>query len=442
MAQQDSSAILREILGEVDTATKQIQAVTTSEDVGLKIDSLQEEFNKASAIKDKRMREARLRVLNTTFEELRKQSEKKQEDLARAMFGLQAYIDKFGEIYKNLGEPSAADKQLLDQAGQEIVNAETELREASAKMFFKGRAIANAGAQLDTAKQKRVDLEKEVQARTRQNLLSLDLEQLTQQFLLWSDKTSAALQARILNEQRQIEIVTERKKAAFQIQKEATTAFEKLDKDLKAKEADLKAEEDKLIELENGTSEYANQTALVADIRSLVEDLRGRVNNAMVLANNKEEFANHLVANEIGHRKVRDNARVFLTILKSSSEERVVLFGSRLELEKGLADQELTKQILNMGSEIDLDNLETVVAGAAASDRLITQIMKEQPGRMREITNILASQAEAHAKIREEQQQILDEYREKYGIDLSTKSFFHYVGKKEDKINPEKTNTF
>lgn len=438
---QDSSAILKELLGEVDTATKQIQAVT-AEDVGIKIDSLQEEFDKAAKIKDARMREARLRVLNATFEELRKQSEKKQEDLARAMFGLQAYIEKFGEVYKNLGEPSPADKQLLEQAQQDIAKAEEELREASKKIFFKGRAVESAQAEFDAMKQKRLDLEKEVQARTRQSLLSSDLEQLTQQFLLWSEKTAVALQARIENEQRQIKIVTERKNAAFQIQKDATAAFEKLDKELKAKEAELKVEEDKLTELENGTSEYANQTAYVAEIRSLVEDLRGRVNNAMVLANNKEEFANHLVANEIGHRKVRDNARVFLTILKSSSEERVVLFRSRLELEKGLADQELAKQIHSMGTEIDMDNLETVVAGAAASDRLITQIMKEQPGRMREIANILASQAEAHAKIREEQQQILDEYREKYGIDLSTKSFFHYVGKKEGTAKPEEANTF
>lgn len=438
---QDSSAVLRELLGEVDVATKEMQVVM-AEDVGIKIDSLQEEFDKAAKIKDVRMREARLRVLNVTFEELRKQSEKKQEDLARAMFGLQAYIEKFGEVYKNLGEPSPADKQLLAQAQQDIARAEEELREAGQKIFFKGRAVASAQAELDAMKQKRSDLEKEVQARTRQSLLSSDLEQLTQQFLLWSEKTAVALQARIENEQRQIKIVTERKNAAFQIQKDATAAFEKLDKELKAKEAELKAEEDKLTELENGTSEYANQTAHVAEIRSLVEDLRGRVNNAMVLANNKEEFANHLVANEIGHRKVRDNARVFLTILKSSSEERVVLFRSRLELEKGLADQELAKQIHSMGTEIDMDNLETVVAGAAASDRLITKIMQEQPGRMREIANILAAQAEAHAKIREEQQQILDEYRKKYGIDLSTKSFFHYVGKKEGTAKPEEANTF
>lgn len=84
MAQTDSSAILQELLGEIDNAAKQLQQADTAEDIGMKIDSIQKEFDEVAKIRDVRMREARLRVLNTTFEELRKQSEKKQEDLARA----------------------------------------------------------------------------------------------------------------------------------------------------------------------------------------------------------------------------------------------------------------------------------------------------------------------------------------------------------------------
>ncbi|MBI2056200.1 MAG: hypothetical protein HYT37_02375 [Candidatus Sungbacteria bacterium] len=444
-ANADSSAILQEILGEVDKSVSQLQAAKT-EDIGLTIENLQKEFDSAAKIQDKRMREARIRVLTATFEELQKQTNIKQDLLAKGMFALEAYIEKFGDVFKGLGEPSAEDKNLLQQSELEVKGAEETLEAARYKTFFKGRAIANAETELESAKGKHAELAKEVQMRTRQKLLSSTLDELAQQFLLWSKKTGDALEKDISDEGTQIDIIVQRKTVAVDIQKQATQACEKLGSELKAKEADLKAAEDRLTELESGTSEFVAQGELIGNLRSQVEDLGGRVNNAMILSTNKSKYVDHLVANEIAHRKIRANARALLTILRSSSEERIVLFKSRLELAKKAADQELGKQIHTMGNEMDMDNLGAAVAYGAASDRLINDILKALPGEARETAGILAAQAEAHAQTRRERQDILAEIKERFGVDLSTKSFYSYVagdgGTEKEPAKPEEANTF
>ena len=202
--------------------------------------------------------------------------------------------------------------------------------------------------------------------------------------------------------------------------------LDQLDRELNENEAELREQESRLLAIENGTEAYAAQERIISNLRSNVEEIRGKRNTAFVLHQSKEKFAAELEIHETTQRKLRDNQRMWITALRSDTEERIVTFRSRLEAMKAASDQDVARNLDDLGSEVDRRNAEYMAAVGAASDRLRMEKIEKHPKRIQEIARIAAAQAEALAKVRMREQQAIDEFRNKYGIDPTQSSFFFH----------------
>lgn len=387
-----------------------------------------QKFDEAENIVDEQERSTRMRVLETNLVELRKDAAQEEEDLAQAVFGLNALLESMGEDYSNLGQPSEAEQGMVGDAQARLATAETALEEADEVwfQFRRDNAKAEAQTQIDSAKLELEQAKKEAARSARQRLLKADMEQSLQEFMLRVEKTTDIMQTRMGQLDQQLEIVANRKSEAFSIKEQAAETLQKLDEELTREQDSLAREEELLNALENGSPDHARQTQTISNLRADVEELRGRRNTALILFQSKEKFAAELEIHEKTQMKLRDNQRMWITSLRSDTEERVITFKSRLEAMKAAADQDIAKEMDDLGSAVDQSNAEYMAAVGAASDRLRMDKIEDHPERIAKMMEVQAAQAEALQRIIEREGQELEKFRKMYGIDPTKSSFFSY----------------
>jgi hypothetical protein len=241
-------------------------------------------------------------------------------------------------------------------------------------------------------------------------------------------KTVSIMENRMGEIDRQLKAVALRKAEAFDVKQQSAEALEKLDVQLTQSEEELRREEEVLTTLLNGTSEHAQQTEKVSNLRARVEELRGKRNTAFVLFQSKEKFAAELEIHEKTQMKLRDNQRMWITSLRSDTEERIVTFRSRLEAMKAMADQDVAKQLDDLGSAVDQANAEYMAMAGSASDRVRMDKIEAHPERVAAIAKVQAHQAEAIQQIRLREREAIEKFKQQYGIDPTKSSFFTYEG--------------
>jgi hypothetical protein len=424
----NSPDILAELLGETEKAVATLGARSgTAVDLERQIEDMQKNLDEAAKIRDERQRQMRERVLNADLERLRADARKEEEDLAQAVFGLNAFLEKLGMEYERIGEFDPAEKKLIADAERLLQEAKTARAAAESKWFFRQSAIERTDAEVAAAEAGVAEAKQEARRRARQRLLSADMERSLQEFQLRVQKTIGIMTERMREIEKQLKTVAGRKATAFDVKEQAARALEKLDDELNGKEAALKREEELLPTLENGTPQHAEQTTKISNLRAAVEELRGRRNTAFVLFQSKEKFAAELEVHERTQQKLRDNQQMWITSLRSDTEERVVTFRSRLEAQKAVSDQDVAKNLDELGAEADQRNLEFMAAAGAASDRLRMEKIEKHPKRLQDVAAVQAAQAEAVAAIRTREAKMIQYFKEKYGIDPTRSSFFHYA---------------
>ena len=422
-----SSTVLQQLVNDTEKAVSTIEDRASQQiDIETQFADIQKKFEEAVEIKDERERETRLKILEAEFGELRKDAQQEEQDLAHAVFGLNAMLESMGSEYSNLTELNEEEKNIVSSAESKLSAAEEGRKKADSKWFFKDSAIQAADVELEKAKKELEDAKQESRRRARQRLLKADLEQSLQEFMMRVEKTLDIMQNRMGEIDKQLKIVSNRKETAFTIKEEAARALEELDKDLNDRESDLGREEDLLNTYEAGTDEHAAQTAKISELRAKVEELRGKRNTAFVLHQSKDKFAKELEIHERTQMKLRDNQRMWITSLKSDTEERVVTFRSRLEAMKAASDQDIAKNLDDLGAEADIRNAEYMARVGAASDKLRMEKIEKHPERIAKIAEIASAQAEAIQKIRMREAAAIEHFKELYGIDPTKSSFFHY----------------
>ena len=430
MADQFNS---NQILAELSTDTQEVMQkletrTRTAEDIEARFSEIEQQMDDAAKIRDKEERDIRMKVLGADLEELRKDAAQEEADLAQAVFGLNAMLEGMGEEYANLNQPNPEEQKTLERLKSQVEKAKDRLDGAQKRRFFRQRAIADAESDLKQAQQSLEDNASKIRRESRQRLLQANIESSLQEFMLRVEKTINIMEARKTEIERQLKSVTLKKDAAFKVKEQAARVIEELDQELNEAEDRLRAEEDHMESLINGSAEHATQTQKISELRAEVEDLRGRRNTALVLYQSKEKFAAELEVHERTQMKLRDNQRMWITALRSDTEERVVTFRSRLEAMKAMADQDIAKQLDDMGAELDQKNVEYMARAGAVSDELRMKRMEKHPERVAEIANVRAAQAEAIQRIRERELKMIEQFKEQYGIDPTKSSFFHYEG--------------
>lgn len=333
-----------------------------------------------------------------------------------------------GAEYDVLQKLSLDEQSLVNSARQELERAKEARARAERKWFFRKSAIQKAETVIQAAEQGVSQSEVEAKRRMRQRLLKANMEESLQQFMYRVEKTIEIMESRIEDVVAELQKVTARKQEAFKTKEQAAKAIETLDQKLTDSEAELKREEDMLGSLVNGTPEHSQQTQKVSDLRAKVEDTRGRRNTALILFQSKEKFTAELEIHERSQMKLRDNLRMWVTVLRSDTEERVVTFRSRLEAMKAVSDQDIAKQLDDVGQEVDQRNAEYMAEVGAASDKLRMDRVEAHPERFAKIVEVQAAQAEAVQKIRVREAKAIEEFKKRYGIDPTESSFFHYSG--------------
>ena len=424
-----SDQLLSQLTGETQTAVSKLETRNRDQtDFAARFSELEQQMDDAAKVRDTRERDLRMKVLSADLEELRKDATQEEKDLGQAVFGLNAVLESMGSEYMNLNQPSHEEQTILDEAETQLKEAQEKMESANKRRFFKDRAIDSAEEDLKTAEARLQEAKSEVQRRARQRLMSADMEASLQEFMLRVEKTIAIMERRKEEIEKQLRNVSAKKESAFKVKEGAARALEKLDQELNDAEAKLRAEEDALESLVNGTSEHAQQTEKISELRTAVEELRGRRNTAFVLFQSKEKFASELEVHERTQMKLRDNQRMWITALRSDTEERVVTFRSRLEAMKAMADQDIAKQLDDLGAEADQRNVEYMARAGAVSDEIRMRRMEKHPQRIADIANARAAQAEAISRIRERELKLIEQFKSQYGIDPTRSSFFSYPG--------------
>lgn len=397
-------------------------------DLNEQLDVFQKKFDEVEQIQDEAERDARVKVLEADFSKLREAAREEEADLAQAVLGLNTIIEQLGGEYQELQRLSPEEETLISDAEKALEAARNDLEKAKKKwrIFGRDRSVAKAKEMIKKAEQKVEQSKAEARRLARKRLMNHKIEQSLQDFMYKVNKTIEIIERRVENIKAQVASVKTRKDKAFQIKEEASQELEKLDNELNEAEAQLEREEDLLETYVNGTPEHTQQMKKVSDLRAEVEDVRGRRNNALVLFQSKEKFATELEIHERTQMKLRDNHLMWITSLRSDTEERIITFKSRLEAMKAMADQDVAKQLDDIGASIDQANVEYMAASGYASDKVRMEKIEGHPDRVAKIAKVQAAQAEAVQKIRLREKKAIEKFKEMYGIDPTESSFFHY----------------
>jgi DNA repair exonuclease SbcCD ATPase subunit len=423
----DSDQLLQQLTGDTQQAVDKLAGRSQEKsDVEARFAEIEKQMDEAAKIKDKPERDIRMKVLEADLGVLRKDADQEEKDLAQAVFGLNAMLERMGKEYANLNQPDAEGQAEIAEAEADLKEDQEQLTKAQQRRFFKQRAIANAEEEIQESQEKLEEVKTEVQRESRQRLMQADIETSLQEFMFRVEKTITIMEERKTQIEGQLRSVTLKKQQAFTVKEQAAKALEQLDQQLNEAEARLQTEEESLNALVNGTQEHAAQTQKISTSRAQVEDLRGKRNTAFVLFQSKEKFASELEVHERTQMKLRDNQRMWITALRSDTEERVVTFRSRLEAMKAMADQDIAKQLDDLGAEVDQHNVEYMARAGAVSDELRMKRMEKHPQRIADIAAARAAQAESIQRIRERELVMIKQFKEQYGIDPTASSFFHY----------------
>ena len=416
--------ILEQLLANTDQAVENIKS-RSSAAIEEQLAGIEKQFAQAEKIKDPNEREIRLQVLQAEFRGLAEDAKQEEKDLAESVFGLNAILEGMGAEYANLAQPSAVDEGRIKGAQSAITEAQQNLRLAQGKRWFRTSAVAKSEQALSVAQSRLKFFQDESRKNARARLMHADMKTSLQEFQLRVEKTIDIMTARLKDIQTQLKNVTVRKAKAFEAKEAAAKALEKFDAELNQAEASLKGEEELMETMVNGTAEHSAQTEKVSNLRAQVEDLRGRRNTAFNLFQSKEKFASELEIHERTQMKLRDNQRMWIVSLKSDTEERIVTFESRLEAMKAASDQEIAKDLDDLGAKVDQSNAEYMARVGSASDRLRMKKIEMHPERLRKIVEVQEAQAEAVAQIRLREAAALEAFHKQWGIDPTRSSFFH-----------------
>jgi hypothetical protein len=391
------------------------------------MDKMEVGIQEAMEQKDKRQRQAKMAIIEGNASKLRQAVLQEEQDLAVAMVGLKEMMESIGLDYTALTEPSADELAIVTRAEAAIRQAEFGQIEAGKSWWRKGVKIARAQQLLDYALSNLETAKTESQRLARSRLMNATLDRSLQHFTTQVARVVDIMTKRQAAIEVQLGKVAARRQQALTMKQQAAAKLTELDTKLNDEmEPKLQLALQELEGLTNGSAEYVAKESEVSQLRNEVENVRGSRNTALALYNSKERFANELQIHETAQRKLRDNQRIWIAVLKSDTQERLVTFASRLEAMKGMSDQQVAKGMDEIGTEIDGRNAETMARVGATSDKVRQEMFEAQPARVKRILSAMGAQQEAIAQMREREQAAMAEYHRRYGVDPKAESFFSF----------------
>jgi hypothetical protein len=261
-----SEDILEQLTGTTQGALSRLQE-NKGENVLADITALDSKFEEAAKIKDEAARASRIKILSADFETITKGLDVQQQDLSKAVLGLQGIMVAMGKEYENLQQPNASERSIITNAQNKLVAGKADLAKAEQSWNFfgsKDRAIAAAQAEIEAAESGIVEAKARAAQLVRDRLMSADIESSLQTFMKMVSDTVEIMQARMQAINTQVKEVGSRKLKAFEIKEGAAKALEILDAQLAEGENNLQTEEEALSTYTNGSAEHSAQTTKIS----------------------------------------------------------------------------------------------------------------------------------------------------------------------------------
>lgn len=443
MTAATQNSMVEELMSGYQTKVAEIQSRSSKveEEILKQMSEVEERMETAATKEEVEESNIMMTILTDKLQDVRNRDRKEEKDFAESVFCLNGIINSMGNEYEEMTKLNAEEQAIIDKAKAVLSRAKQahqkaleELETAKAAIFFRSGKIKTAEKEvglcqtaIKRAEQGIIDAETRAKQMARKRLLSATMEQSLQEFQLQVSQTVEIMQKRMEEIHGQVEIVGARLKQS-QITKEAAAeALTKLRQKMEDTEKELQQQESLLDTFVNGTPEYTSQETRISNIRNEVEVIRGLHNNSFILYQSKEKFVTELEIHLRSQTKLRDNQRMWITALRSDTEERVVTFRSRLEAMKAMSDMDIAKNLDKVGAKFDQSNATYMAtAGAVAEDMRMDKV-EDHPERQRMMDEVKRAQLKAVQEIRRREAKSLEDFEKKYNIDPMKSSFFEDV---------------
>lgn len=427
--QQTTESFMKQLEADTLSLLTGVEVKQTGQSMDKDMDEMEKGIQEAMTQKEERLKLAKMQIIEANITKLHAAVASEEKDLALAMVGLKELMEQIGLDYTDLTQQSDEEKAIVTVAESAVRQAEIEVEKAGQAWIMRTKKVAQAQLNLQNAKNGLEKAKTEANRLARLRLMNATLDKSLQHYITQVGRVVEIMTNRQKVIESQLVKVSQRRQQALKMKQEAATKMEELDKQLTLLEQQLKLGEDELAGLINGSPQHVAKESEVSTLRNQVEEVRGNRNTAFAIYNSKERFAAELQIHENAQRKLRDNQRIWIAVLKSDTQERLITFSSRLEAMKGMSDQQVAQGMDKIGTEVDGRNAEMLAFIGATSDKIRMEMFEDQPERVKRILNSLNAQAEAISQMREREQKAIEAYRERYGIDPKAASFFDYGNK-------------
>jgi len=422
----DSFDLLDELGDEkkVSELKARIQKKKTS-DVISKLDSIESEIENAAS-NNKSSEDIVSGIINAKFESLNGDVESTEKDLQELMLHLRAMLDSCGGEFANLQELNKNELDLVSGGKAKLKGAESDLEEAKAMgdgwniLFgYKNSKVRNATKQLEAAAQGLKQAEQDANRMYRERLKNADIGESLNRIISQVQGLSGVVEDMILEVEKQIDALKNRKELAFETKEKAARVMESRKAELENLEALMKMEEKSLEELANNSPEYTEQQKKVADLRERRAEVKGKFNIALGIFQSKERFVDQIVIHLEAQTITKNNLKQLIGQLKSDTEERVTTYESGLQLIRSATAQEAASIYEEAGVKTDQKITEIAAKVFVSSERDRIDRVKKHPERMTELHKVLVAMAEATAQFKAKDAEIIKAHSNKFGIDVS-----------------------
>lgn len=387
-----------------------------------------ESLMKKGKVDEAKVNEA-IGIITAKLGEQKALHEVETKDLAQAVLGLETMLNELGFDFADLETFSAAEQALVDEAGKAVAEAENGLRSAEGSWVFKEARVKAANEKIEVAKTALESAQVKAKNRQRQRLMSANMESSLQIFQARVANTIEIMESRIEAINSELKSVSTAKVRAQKVRTESVAAYQKAKKLVESLKTRVERAETDLEDLTSGTNERAAAENQLSDLKKSLVEAEGQLSQELAVMQSKEKFAAELAIHETAQQKLLDNHKMWVRLLKSDSEERVVTFHSRLEAMKADADQMAAKKLSELGRAVDQANA-TMMAriGAASDDARMTQL-ETHPDVMRKMQKVREEQAAAHRAVDKRFGSFIEEFQKNYGINPLDASFVKENGK-------------
>ncbi len=408
-----------------------------------KIDEIEAEIERAAA-GNKNSEDIISGIIDANFDSLNGDVDATEADLQELMLHLRSMLDSCGGEFAKLQELNKVEAKLVTDATKARQRAEVEAEDAEQmsnawNIFFgyKNRKVKRTKKEVTEMIEALKAAEAEANKRYRDRLKNADIGESLNRIISQVQGMVGIVEEMILDVEVQIDALKNRKELSFETKEKAANVMEQRKKELEDLEEKLTMSENELTELPNNSPEYTVQQKKIADLREARAELKGKYNVALGIFQSKERFVDQIVVHLEAQTTTKNNLKQLIGQLKSDTEERVTTYESGLQLIQSATAQEAASIYEEAGVKTDQKITEIAAKVFVGSEKDRIARVKKQPERMAELHKVLVAMAEATAKYKEQDAQIIEEHSKKFGIDV-TETFSHTYEDKGDDAPVEK----